>query len=157
MDDLLKLLDFFIRLNPNELLFQIWSDEGVQKFIIKLNTKDQLFKKGIDSTGKSLKEIGGDYSPFTKKRKSAKGQPTNRVTLKDTGKFHKSFGVIPDFSGFTILSDPIKVSDGFQTNLFDRWGGNVEGLTTENINTKLNAMVIKRFVKILEQRVAKFL
>ena len=157
MDELIRLLNFIIKLDANQLLFEVWSDKEVQELIIGLNTKDQLFEKGIDATGKSLKEIGGDYSPFTKKIKSRKGQPTDRVTLKDTGVFHKSFGVIPDFSGFTILSDPIKVSDGFQTNLFDRWGGNVEGLTTENINTKLNEVALRKFVFLLEKKIQALL
>lgn len=42
---------------------------------------------GKDSTGKAIKP---DYTPFTKAIKQAKGQPSDRVTLKDEGDFHKS-------------------------------------------------------------------
>lgn len=47
----------------------------------------QLFE-GKDSEGK---EITPEYTPFTKAIKKAKGQPTDRVTLKDEGDFYNSF------------------------------------------------------------------
>lgn len=45
--------------------------------------KAQMLELGIDSQGKPL----GEYKESTKRRKRAKGQPTDHITLRDTGKF----------------------------------------------------------------------
>jgi hypothetical protein len=61
--------------------------------------------------------------------KRKKGQPTDRVTLKDTGDFYSSFQVLPFKGGFIIDADPIKED----TNLFDRYGEDILGLNDENL------------------------
>ena len=48
--------------------------------------RDQLFA-GKDKQGK---EIIPEYTPTTISIKKEKGQPTDRVTLKDTGEWHRS-------------------------------------------------------------------
>lgn len=53
-------------------------------------------------------EIRPPYAPRTIKRKIKKGQPTDRVTLKDTGKFYDSLYLEFDESGFRILSNDEK-------------------------------------------------
>jgi hypothetical protein len=52
--------------------------------------RSQLFA-GIQSDGKDIQRIGAKYkgyAPATIKIKEKKGQPTDRVTLKDTGDFY---------------------------------------------------------------------
>jgi geranylgeranyl pyrophosphate synthase len=56
--------------------------------ILAMNYNTQLFNKGIDSEGKKIRP---KYTLGTIKKKKKKGQPTNRVTLKDEGIFHNSF------------------------------------------------------------------
>jgi len=59
--------------------------------------RERLNKTGTRSTGEKIKTYSADrygkgvYMPFTIAMKKSKGQPTNRVTLKDTGAFQKSF------------------------------------------------------------------
>lgn len=58
--------------------------------ILDWNTEEQLYQQGQDATGQA---IGPPYRPFTVQVKRQKGQPTDRVTLRDTGDFHESFRV----------------------------------------------------------------
>ena len=50
----------------------------------------QLYDKGINRLGVSIMDYA-PYTPATVAIKRAKGQPTNRVTLRDTGDFHNDF------------------------------------------------------------------
>jgi len=90
-------------------------------------TDDQMWSKGIDGFGKSL----GEYSPYTKKIKSTKGQRIDHITLRDTGEFHKSIKVILTSAGVQITSDPVK-EDG--TNLINEYGEAILYLTESNLN-----------------------
>lgn len=139
-----KILDAVLDFNLDDLAFEIARTKEFQTLVIRLNTEDQLFKEGEDSKGKSLKSIGGGYSPFTIEIKKSKGQPTDRVTLKDTGAFYQSFDVIPYKGGFRIDADPIKD----ETNLFKEWGEDIVGLNPENLQ-----IVIELYKNKLLERV----
>lgn len=144
---LINYLESLKRLNIDDLAFQIASTKELQDLVIELNTKDQLFDKGEDSTGRTLESIGGAYSPFTVSLKQAKGQPTNRITLFDTGDFYASFRIIPvKGQGFTIDSDTQKDD----TNLIDEWGEDIEGLQDDNLQ-----LVIDLFLDELLRKVNK--
>lgn len=129
LQPLINYLETFRRLDIDAIALEIIKQKDVQDLIIELNTRKQLFDKGEDSTGKTLASIGGGYSPFTIQIKQAKGQPTNRVTLFDTGDFYASFKIIPEKGGFIIDSNPEKDD----TNLLDEWGEDVEGLQDDNL------------------------
>lgn len=58
-----------------------------EKQVTEYITEVQLFEKGEDGQGLSL----GEYAAFTIKEKEKKGQPTDRITLRDTETFHKSY------------------------------------------------------------------
>lgn len=86
------------------------------------NTESQLYERGIDADGNSL----GEYTPFTVETKRRKGQPTDRVTLKDEGDFHRGFFATTD--KFPIVfgsSDP-------KADMLEDKYGNIFGLTTDN-------------------------
>lgn len=105
-------------------------DRSFTDYIIELNTQSQLFDKGIDSTGRSLEDIGDGYSPYTIEIKKSKGQPTDRVTLKDTGDFYQSFRVYLDSrSDLVITADTIKDT----TDLLREWGKDIIGLTQDSL------------------------
>lgn len=53
-------------------------------------------------------KIQPPYAPRTIKNKIRKGQPTDRVTLKDTGDFYASLHVEFDEGGFRIVSNDNK-------------------------------------------------
>jgi hypothetical protein len=95
-----------------------------------------LFLKGIDSDGKSLRSgtisalINNEaYAAFTIEQKEIKGQPTDRVTLKDSGDFYRSFNVQLRGDEFIITADTLKTDN----DLLDVWGDAILGLTDENL------------------------
>ncbi len=120
-------------------------DIDLQNNIIKLNTIDQLFNDGIDSLGDSL----GEYSPFTVELKKAKGQPTDRITLKDTGDFYKTFKVEVKDDSFFINANPIKDDN----NLFDDFGSEIVGLTEDN-QKKISKTILDNTIKYIRKQLA---
>ena len=124
-------------------------DVDLKKYIIKLNTIDQLFDDGIDSLGDSLGEysistIEGTSSYLGKK---AKGQPTDRITLKDTGKFYKTFKIEVKNDSFFINANPIKEDN----NLFDDFGDEIVGLTEEN-KIKVSKIILDNTIKYIRKQ-----
>lgn len=91
--------------------------------LLRLN-KEQL-NQGIKSDGE---EIYPPYTPFTVSVKRANNQPFDRVTLKDTGAFQRSF--FGDFSGGEIK---VKATDRKTTELVDKYTLQIFGLTEENL------------------------
>ena len=97
-----------------------------EAWICDMNTENQLFEQGINRVGVDIM----DYAPYTPKTieiKEIKGQPTNRVTLRDTGEFHASFRVITSNDSFTITADDWKTEF-----LMRQYGRQIIGLTDEN-------------------------
>jgi hypothetical protein len=140
--DKTPIADFFKRakaLTEDDLFLAVITQQGVKKFIVKLNT-DQMRLEFVNSEGVLLSDIGGGYSDQTLAEGKKKGK--FKVDLYDTGDFHKSFRVENvTGKGFTITSDPIK-EDG--TNLLDEWGAEVEGLTFESLG-KLSLFLVSRY------------
>jgi|TARA_R110002049_G_C9016969_1_gene551052 hypothetical protein len=128
--DILLVAERLAKTDVTKTLVKILNKKTVQKFITDLNTKVQLFDYGEDSRGVELMGVGGGYAPSTISIKAKKGQPTNRVTLKDTGEFYKTFDVVVNKdASFRIEADTTK---GGQ-NLEDRWGEDIVGLQQENV------------------------
>ena len=95
--------------------------------IIDMNAQEQLFESGENSLGVSIASYA-PYSPITIEIKKMKGQPTNRVTLRDEGDFESSF--------YLVISDKqfeIKASDWKTEELVEKYGNSILGLTKENI------------------------
>ena len=125
---LVKRLRNLLNLNTwNAFRFSL-DNANAKRLIIEMNTQDQLYAKGIDSKGVSLKAIGGDYAYVTKDIKSYFNQPIDRITLKDTGEFYESFNVKVTSSEVIIEADTMKDED-----LRVRWGNDILGLTDENL------------------------
>jgi len=118
------------KLNEIKVLHSILRDKEFQQFVLDLNRENQLFDEGIDANSRALAEIGGGYSGLTKAIKKQKGQPFNRVTLKDTGDFYASFKLKTTKEGFDIVADTLKESG----DLRERWGKDILGLTDESKN-----------------------
>ena len=57
-----------------------------------------------------LESIKPPYAPRTIRKKLKKGQPTDRVTLRDTGDFYESLHIEFDEGGFRIVSNDRKAS-----------------------------------------------
>lgn len=94
-----SLLANFVKASERLPQITIEQARNYEDEIIDLNT-DQLFS-GLDA---NTKAITPSYRPLTITIKRQKGQPTNRVTLKDTGDFYAGFEVRFDKDYFAIFS-----------------------------------------------------
>ncbi len=68
--------------------------------------ENRLFNYGTYADGtkiKTFKAQDGVYAPFTIGKKKEQGQPTDRVTLKDSGELYKSFK--PEFGSSSFAID----------------------------------------------------
>lgn len=68
--------------------------------------------------------IEPEYAELTKVLKIAKGQPYDRVTLKDTGDFYAGFNVDVNTDSYSITSSDDKV-----VKLVTKYGAKIFGLT----------------------------
>jgi hypothetical protein len=125
-----EVLNNVIELDVNNIMFMYFhGNEGVKDEVIRLNTDEQLFNKGIDSVGRELESIGGSYSDVTILFKRSDGLPFDRVTLFSTGEFYESFIVKAQKDGILIEANTFK--DG--QDLQNRWGDNIIGLTESSL------------------------
>lgn len=125
IDDKITALQDFLDHIYDYVRMEVIEDEAV---ICDMNSESQLYERGIDRDGDSI----SSYSPYTARTvmvKLLKHQPTNRVTLRDTGEFHASFRVVVDDIGFYIDATDWKTSE-----LEKKYGKQIFGLTEENIN-----------------------
>jgi len=94
--------------------------------VIDMNAEKQLFEEGITSHGISIASYA-PYSQVTIDIKRAKGQPVNRVTLRDEGDFQHSFFVYYGSDYFQISASDWKTEE-----LKMLYGDDILGLTEEN-------------------------
>ncbi len=97
------MLNTFIKASEKLPQTTIEQAKSYEAEIIDLNT-EQLFT-GLDANKQA---ITPSYRPLTITIKRQKGQPTNRVTLKDTGDFYDGFEVRFDKEYFAIFSNDDK-------------------------------------------------
>lgn len=113
--------------------------------IINIVTQEQLFKEGIN--GKGIKIMNYQpYRPSTIKAKIRKGQPTNRVTLRDTGKFYKSMFLVFEPDGFYITS-----SDDKAKYLIKKYGEEIFRITDSNLTKLLREHIRKELVNRIKK------
>lgn len=120
-----RVADFNEDLTSGRLIQNIiWENEA---YIVDMNAEEQLFEQGINRLGVEISDYA-PYSPVTIEIKEAKGQPTNRVTLRDEGDFESSFFLEVGTKQFEI-----KASDWKTEELIKKYGRQILGLTDENI------------------------
>ena len=127
-------------MDGGNFISEVINDYDVYFDIIDMNINDQLYKRGVTSLGDEIAEYD-PYSPYTVLIKEAKGQPTDRVTLKDTGAFHGSFFIDAGSDSFEIYA-----SDEKTAALVDRYGLEIFGLTDEN-KAKLSAIMLPKLAE----------
>ncbi len=93
----------------NNLTAFDWGEELTR--IVETNTdalvqlqEEQLYE-GIDSNGSPITLEGNGYAKSTFEIKTRKGQPTDRVTWRDTGELYASLHAIVEDGTFTFESD----------------------------------------------------
>jgi hypothetical protein len=93
-----------------------------QAGVIDLNLSQ--LSEGKDSDGK---EIQPPYSPLTVMIKKSKGQPTDRVTLRDEGDFYSKFTLESQKFPITLDSKDLKTP-----KLTEKYGSEIFGLTEKS-------------------------
>jgi hypothetical protein len=134
MDVLIQKLEEFKRNLDVDKALNFSIDSDIKELIIELNQK-QLYELGEDSEGVSL----GSYSPVTVMIKQAQGVPTDRITLRDTGDFYKSFTV--NYLNNEIVLDADGQKD--DTNLFTEYGEDILGLNELNMTIFIDEVTKK--------------
>lgn len=99
-----------------------------EAYIVDMNAEEQLYEQGVNNLGIKISDYQ-PYTPFTVSIKHLKNQPSGRVTLRDTGDFHSSFYVQIGNEQFEI-----KASDSKTTELIQKYGRQILGLTSQNIS-----------------------
>ena len=112
--------------------------------IVDAIRNDQLYRRGINGEGVKIMDYA-PYAPSTIKRKRRLGQPTTRVTLRDSGKFHESMYLELDSEGFRIVTDDQKAKF-----LVSRYGANIFRLTNENFNRIVKSHIRKELIRKLK-------
>lgn len=114
------------------------------EIVVEMNSEDQLFEQGIDRHGQKIADYA-PYSAVTVQIKREKGQPTNRVTLRDEGDFHFSFFIEFSSTGFEIRAD-----DGKTKKLLKGYGEGILGLTEENITDLAQNYILPELIKLFK-------
>lgn len=125
------------------------SDNEVTKKVVELN-QDQL-RKGKNSLGEDLATIGGSYSDLTLELHPEKDRFT--ITLFDTGEYYESIKAEARTGGYFISSNPLKEDFGRSTNLFDRWGEEIEGLDKNSIAKLVSEILIQKYIDYLKKNI----
>ena len=126
-----------------ELRDEIMKHEDI---IVQMVAQEQLYEKGIEGRGIEIMS----YQPYTArtiKIKQKKGQPYDRVTLKDTGEFYNSLHVEFDDEGFYVTS-----TDDKAKYLLARYGKTIFRLTNENFSELLRNYMRPSLKEKLKER-----
>lgn len=97
---------------------------------------ERLFDTGKDMEGRSL----GKYAPKTIEIKQAKGQPFDRVTLRDTQAFQNSITLRITKKGFEYFATDEKTD-----SLIFRYGPNILGLSDADWN-EVKTIYVERLI-----------
>lgn len=144
----LKNLEYRLRKFKNDLP-RLLEDAIIEKqdVIVSAVANDQLYRRGVN--GKDIKIMS--YAPYTAstiRNKKKKGQPYTRVTLRDTGEFHRSFLLVTDSEGFYVTA-----SDDKTQALIKKYGDNIFRLTDKNLNRILKSHIRKYITKQLKREI----
>jgi hypothetical protein len=128
-------------LRTQSIWFKVFQDKTLSNMILEMIQQDQLFEEGVDEDG----DIIGTYSEWTEMLNPDKVAGSH-YTLFDTGEFYKSMRIVVLNDSFVVEAQPIKIDeDGKKTNLFEKYGEGIVGLTDEN-KEKLAIEIKKRFI-----------
>lgn len=127
------------RLESGALVRKVIEDNDAE--ICDMNAQEQLYEQGINRLGVDISDYA-PYSPITIDIKKLKGQPTNRVTLRDEGDFHSSFYVVATDTSFEV-----KAKDTKAEHLLSRYGRQILGLTRENLMTLVHEYIYPNLLR----------
>lgn len=133
-----------------KMLDEVFKQSEVQDTMIDFN-QDQL-QDGTDALGQTIVTIGG--SPYRQKTviaKRKKGQPTNKVTLYDTGEFYKTFKVQFVNQGYEITADFEKEDGSIYDNFTSQY--DFMGLDTESLTELVMEVVLPRLGTMIRKKI----
>lgn len=130
-----------------QLLEDIVRDK--EDVIVSAIANNQLYSRGINGRGKKIMDYA-PYAPRTIKNKKRKGQPTTRVTLRDTGDFHKSMFVVFDPEGFYVTANDEKTP-----YLVKKYGEEIFKLTGENLTRIIRSHLRKELAKRVKKAIKR--
>ena len=113
-------------LRDNTLVIASLSKPINEAQICELNSEQQLYDYGVNALGVDISDYQ-PYAPLTIGIKRSKGQPSDRVTLRDNGDFHGSFFV--KFGSDGLAMD---TTDSKRDKLVRKYGKQIFGLTPES-------------------------
>lgn len=120
----------------NKIELQNISEKIFDELIPKIEDYNvEQLNKGIKSTGD---KIVPPYRPKTIAIKRKKGQPVDKVTLKDYGDFHNQIRVKKYASKFELVS-----YDEKSEKLQDKYTPDILGITDENIQKIREEILLK--------------
>lgn len=145
IDNLIRRLEVVQEvLADNSLVQEILTrNEGL---IVALNTESQLEEQGVNALGVGIHTYA-PYAPKTVYLKQKKGQPWDRVTLRDTGKFHQSFRLQFTNDGFVITS-----GSDLTPELVNKYGPNIFGLTPESKGYLIRSIILPELLTEINKR-----
>ena len=111
----------------DKLLSEVWRDPITQKFIINLNTEEQLFF-GLKANNEILPRYAS--SEYLNEKRAAGVALNPFINLKLSGAFYKSFDIIPNSVGFLIDAKTNLYPDS--GDFIDVYGLDILGLNENN-------------------------
>lgn len=117
-----------------------------EDYILDLVRDKQLYEMGVNALGVEISSYA-PYHPLTRRYKRAAGESQDRVTLRDTGAFHKSLYI--EFQEGQFL---IKASDPKTEDLLAKYGGEVLGLTKEHVEQIKTEILRPKMAEDFERR-----
>lgn len=133
------------------MFVEFFRKNEVKKLIIRLNTDEQMVEGHVDSNGQPLtfKERNTTtYSKLTEILSNGRKKAGSPYTLRDTGRFHKSFNVYATRYSVTIEANG-NLDDG--GNIFEKFGLEILGLTDENFNIIIDLFIDAIIDKTIEE------
>lgn len=142
--DIIRYLERLSNLKYSDLMLKVWGDEEVELSVIDLNTRKQLFDKGVNKFGETI----GNYSETSV---VVYGKPNGHIRLYDTGEFYKSFELLPKGVDAEVIAQLEWDRDGEFYDL-GRYG-EIVGLTNESkdVLKKVIQKVLEYYTKQLLQ------
>ena len=141
------------------MLDEIFKNNRVQEEVIRLN-QEQL-QAGVDSNNEVIitktaeyERKGKVYAMQTIQIKKEKGQPTDVVTLKDTGDFYNSFRVKITKLGYEITADfkAKTIKDSILENFDSYYRDTILGLDNESLAELVYETILPRLTKMIREK-----
>lgn len=124
------------KLNEDKAFQKVIRTPAIQVEAIRLNRDEQLYQKGVDNQGNKMRSdyarFGNFYANSTIAIKNEKNQPTDRVTLRDSGAMYQTFKT--KIVGDELMLDVNSIKEG--KDLVNRFG-QFAGLDEESKNKLL--------------------